>query len=468
MATQFINQLLSFITTPVGIAGSILGLLLLRSAIRSRRMAWFLLSLCCFAASIVKFQNEFILQPPPLVFPLQQLREVGRPLTIVLIALIIIVGLQKRIPNRLPLPFSIKSLIVVQVAIFIKTVIYGSIPFALLAIIVFGAIIFMITIGPLRWLDEPHSFYLAVWSMAMVGILFIAANSYQAVFNLYPITFIGGRFLGTTGNPQQAAILLASVLPCLGFLAEKEQRKWVRLFWLGMVGMATGLLLITGSRTGVILVAVELLVYFRFNIWKLLRVGIPVILMLWLGFMFLNNDSGVGQTILKMLDQRIFVDVDSHFTTGNSRRAVWDSLWYAFRQNPIFGMPLGGERMGFGESSWLATAAGLGLVGLLPLFFFSIECLKIMGFLFQARHKYPESVAETSVVLAGLAVFLVASVFEALLLGNLSVFMLMLMLYLVLGQYLVTTHQDKCDPQTIIVGNGPKQPWNKTPLVDQI
>jgi hypothetical protein len=39
----------------------------------------------------------------------------------------------------------------------------------------------------------------------MVGVIFVIVNAYQALFDVYAITFVHGWFLGTTGNPIHAA-----------------------------------------------------------------------------------------------------------------------------------------------------------------------------------------------------------------------------------------------------------------------
>lgn len=441
MASYFLGQLLNFIMSPMGSVGIIVGLFLIRSASRDRRVAWFLLALSCFAASLSKFQNEFVIAPS-LVFPLEQLRAQGRTLAMVLVAALLVISWQQRRKQPLTLPNPIRYLIVVQIAIFLKTVVYGSPAFAILAAVVYGMLILMFSAGPVSWIQAERGFAFGMWSIAMVGVVFVLANGYQALFSLYPLTYVAGRFLGTTGNPQQAATLLAGIIPAVGFMIEHEsERRWLRYLWLLLFAVSIGLILITGSRTGLLMTGIALLSFYRNRVWKLLRIGVPVVIVAWLGFTYLTDNGEIGRQILSMVNTRLFTDIDSQFTTANSRQMVWAALWNSFSQNPLFGSPLLGERlMGYGESSWLGAAAAVGIVGLVPLLLFGLACLKMMISLLIIGYKHAESHLQTSAVVAGLASLLVASFFEALLLGNLTSYLLMLFTYLSLGHYLVNKY----------------------------
>src|SRR5687767_9859962 len=96
MELSFVQQLIEFLLSPLGVISAFGGIGLFIGAQRSPRIAWFIFSLCCFAASLSAFSDEYVITPPPLIFPLQQLRAMGRPLTLLLLGLTLIVGFQAR------------------------------------------------------------------------------------------------------------------------------------------------------------------------------------------------------------------------------------------------------------------------------------------------------------------------------------------------------------------------------------
>lgn len=217
----FLTQLFQLLLTPAGLAG-LVGLILVLQARRSARLAWLLVSVGCFTASLAKFGDAFIVEPPALAFPLQQLREMGRPLTIALLGLLLLVAVLRPAAHRRSwLPRPLLFLMLVQAAIFFKTVLFGSVLFAFLAASTFGAVVAVIILGPSRWLGDDRDFVLAAQTIAGVGLIFVAANGYQALIDLHPITFVHGLLLGTTGNPQHAATLLAATIPAFIFLYEQ-------------------------------------------------------------------------------------------------------------------------------------------------------------------------------------------------------------------------------------------------------
>jgi hypothetical protein len=425
---DFLEQLLELIASPYGLIGIGLGLVIILQASPSRRrLHWFLLALCGFSASLSKFSDEFIKEPPPLIFPLQQLREAGRPLTIVFLGLLLLLAFKTRKGWRHHItPKPIFYLVLVQVIISLKTLAYGSLTFALLSALTFGSLILMVILGPSRWLQDDRNFQLGVWSVAMVGVIFAIANSYQAAIDLHPITFVHGWFLGTTGNPQHAATLLTATIPCFLFLLTKpEQPAWAKWFWALSLGVITLGLIMTASRTGVLMAIASLLIFYRHRKRLLLRLGLILGLPLVITFSFLDQ----GNSGLLLPNKLSSLD--------NTREIVWQALWQQFLNNPIAGGPLLGDRLGYGESSWLSAGATLGLLGLVPLVMFGIECLRMIQQLNHLSTKNPGYYFPCSTIIAGLASLLVGSFAEAYLLGTITFSLLVLLIYLVLGNYLL-------------------------------
>ena len=450
----FLTQLFQLLLTPAGLAGLVGGLILVLQARRSARLAWLLVSVGCFTASLAKFCDAFIVEPPALAFPLQQLREMGRPLTIALLGLLLLVAVLRPAAHRRSwLPRPLLFLMLVQAAIFFKTVLFGSVLFAFLAASTFGAVVAVIILGPSRWLGDDRDFVLAAQTIAGVGLIFVAANGYQALIDLHPITFVHGLLLGTTGNPQHAATLLAATIPAFIFLYEQPAgRGWRRRLWLAGLALVIGALVMTGSRTGLLMAAITVLLFYRRRIGLLLRIGLPVAIALWALVIVFDQSSLVGDLSLTSATGKILSET-------NTRQDVWAVLWRNFLQYPFFGVPLRGDRLfGYGESSWLGAAAAVGLAGFIPLLLFGLTSLQMLIRLYRISRRSHRLFLQTSLVISGLASLLAGSFFEAYLLGNLTFSLMALLLYLVLGHYIITVSQHHTAPSETPVRPTPA-PW---------
>jgi len=429
MNSDPISKLISLIFSPYGIFGIVIAVFILEKARQSRRLAWLLFAFCCYATSLGKFQDQWITEPPPLVFPLQQIRDMGRPLTIVLLGLLIVLGMQTRNGwRRIIIPQPVYYLIAFQVAVFFKILVYGDINFALLALITFGAIVLMFKLGPSRWLQDEYNFRLGVWSLAMVGVIFAIACAYQGRFDMYAMTFVQGRFMGTTGSSQHAAALLAGTIPCFMFLIESHQKwDWIKGFWIAILLVVAYFLFLTASRTGAIMGICSILFFYRNRTGSLLRLGLLAGILLGVIFWFIAPDQITEST-----------PATNRFVSGgNTREEAWSGMWNGFMSNPLFGSPLEGGRLVFGENSWLAAGDTTGLIGFIPIVMMGLGCLSMMFELHKFSSTKPTYFLHSSTVIAGLAGLLVGSFSEAILLGNLSFPVFSLLMYLSLGKYLL-------------------------------
>jgi hypothetical protein len=433
MPKTFIDQLFIFLGTPGGIIGIAIGILMVIKATHSRPTAWFLFSLCCFASSLNTFVDRWNPIPPALAFPLQQIRTYGRPLAIVLLILLVFLALQTQNNwRRWIFPQAIKYLMFVQFVIFFKTLVFGNIEFALLSGITFGGIVFMLKMGPGRWLQNDENFHMAVRSIAVAGVIFVVGNSYQYYINPFPVSFIQNRFMGTTGNPQHAAVLLAATIPCLMFMLQSIPRwNYIKALWVLVLVVVMYFLVQTGSRTGLLMGAISILLFYRQNGGAWLRIALFVaisgaLLLLFADLDTVNSSSGINSS------------VSARFSSGeNTREAVWNALWGSFMRDPLFGAPLRADRMGYGENSWLSAGANLGLVGFIPMMMVGWESLKLMQELYRLSNRNSYYFFQSSTVIAGLGSMIVGACFEAFLLGNITFSLIAFLTYLLMGAYLV-------------------------------
>ena len=433
MNKSFIDQLIAFLATPFGLIGVTIGLLMLIKASRDRPTGWLLFSLCCFAASLGTFKSKFVLTPR-LVFPLEQLRLYGRPLAIVLLIILVILAIQTSGNWRKSIiPKAIEYLMFVQFLIFAKTIMYGSQEFAIISAVTFGGIIFMLQRGPGRWLQNDENFYLAVRSIAIVALIFVVANGYQYLLNSQAIRIVQGRFMGTTGNPQAAGLVLAATIPCLMFMIQSLPRwNFVKSGWLLVLVVVLYFLLLTGSRTGLLMGVASILLFYRNNGGAWVKIGFFLLILAALIMPFLQPETFSASST------GIDASVSDRFSsTKNTREDIWNGMWNAFSNNILFGEPLQGDRVGYGESSWLGAAAALGLLGLIPMVLMGWESVRLMWRLNQLSNRNSYYFFQSSTVIAGLGSTLVGSIFEASLLGNITFSVLAFLLYLIMGAYLL-------------------------------
>ncbi len=434
MNKTFIDQLLAFIATPYGIVGIAVGVLMVVQATRSRSTAWLLFSICCFAASLNKYADRWIKEPPALVVPLQQIRAFGRPLAIVLLILLIFLAIQtKNNWRRSILPQAIKYLCFVQFVIFSKTLLYGSQEFATISALTFGGIIYMLRMGPGRWMQDDENFKLAVRSIAISGLIFVVLNLFQFIINRSAVTFTHGRFLGTTGNPQHAGVLLAAVIPCLMFMIQSSPAwNFGKYFWTIVSIGVVYFLILTGSRTGLLMGVISILLFYRNNGGAWFRIVCLVAIIAAIAIPFLQPEN------LSASSTGIDSTVSDRFTTyNNSRSGVIDGMLNSFSENILFGTPMQGERMGYGENSWLSVAANLGLAGLIPMLLMGWESFKLMMQLYRLGERQPYYFFQSSTIISGLGAMLIGSCFEAFLLGNITFSMMAFLFYLLMGGYLI-------------------------------
>ena len=396
--------------------------------------AWILLSFCLFSASLSEFQNQFVLDPPDLVFPLEQIRSMGRPLTALLIGLLFLIGFNKKelgISKHL-IPSPIKFLLLIQIIVFMKRL-EGDWRFAVSLALTYFATLVMLLLGPNKWLNKNNlEISNGIQSVAISAIIFLAANGIQALFDIYPIMFVQNRFMGTTGNPQHAGTLLSLSLPCCLYCYEIKKKRIAKYFWLASLIVISYSLFLTGSRTGVLMALVTLLVFYRNRVNSLIQLSLITVFIFLVGSLFFELD----------LSSVIFWDatLSERFTTDlavNTRAGPWTSMWRIFLENPLFGAPLKGDQLGFGESSWLAAGANFGILGFIPLLLFAIQTIKMMFQLNTLATMNPFLYFESSAIISVFSSVLVGSFSESFLFGSLTFPMITLLLFCMISQKII-------------------------------
>jgi hypothetical protein len=241
------------------------------------------------------------------------------------------------------------------------------------------------------------------WPLVLASLGFLVANLVQYRINPTATMQVSNRFHGITSNPQMYALTVAIMVPSLLFQYTQDRRKVSRLAVLFAFLLLLFFALISGSRLSLLLTAVSLLMYYRAKIIKLAAFAIPAVLLL---------------TLWLLCNEQLPMASNSHITSlQDTRSQIWQIQLETICNYPLFGKPLdSGERAGFGENSFLAAGATLGLTGLLLMlavgFLLVQKILALMRL--EARVGW---CADIALPIAVLSSCVVGAFFEAFLLG---------------------------------------------------
>ena len=389
-----------------------------------------LISVCGFFASLSKYEKDWLKEVPSLISPIQEMRDLGRPLTLIslLIILVLSVFSFKNIRlSRIPKAFLFLSLL--QAVILVKGCISGDINLSVSAFLVYSSVVLVFFASSLSLLNTVQDITLSILAIVGVGFIFILVNLCQASVDIYPITFANGYLMGTTGNAQHAGMLLVINLPCLLFLIIKSPSMLHRVLWSALVCMIFVALAMTSSRTAAISGVIGIVLFFRHKIIHTL-----------LAMTFITSfQLFLFPTISNILNLSLKSSTDKGLS--DTRGDVWNSQISGFLEHPIFGVPLDGGRVPFAESSWLGVAYGTGLIGLVVLVLFAYSCIRMAIKLHVISSKFPIVKSECDTVISGIALLLAGSFSEAYLVGVLTFTIFALIQYLLIGQYIISLHK---------------------------
>ena len=453
-----LNSLFELIFSPAGIAASIVvsitALVVLSYCLKNQKIVYLLIGCCLFCASLASYTDEFITSPP-LFGPLELLRSVGRPLTIGLLMLVFVLALS--IPKqhgKIKIPLPLFGLIIVQYLIMIKSIYYGTLAFPIFYFFLFLLIIFTLCRGIGSRIESWKNFDQVAGAIALAGGIFVWINSFQGLVGRDAIVFIQGRFSGTTGNPNHAAVFLATVFPALLYAITKSKKGYT-IFWITTTLLAFYWLLISGSRTGLFMAVMSFLLFFSHKMLyfsvRIIGWGLALSLFFYV-FPGLVEFSDVTEIVgWDGMAERLNRQSDGGLDT---RAEIWQIQLRSFNEYPIFGLPVKGDRIIFGENSWLGVAAQFGWIGLIPMLFFGIGLIHKMILLWKTRIYNKGKANELSLCFAGLVSLLTGSFSEAYLLGNLSFPVMSMILYLLLANasfvLLAKEKEEKKEPTKLV------------------
>lgn len=428
MISQYFDLLISLLFSPIGLIGIIALVVSLNILYKRKYSVLYFVAFMAGMSSIVEYTDESIRAAPPLVFPLEQLKQFARPITMLLLGLVSVYHLSKfKLSNADSLNIT-NSLLFIQILIFIKNLLFGDIFVAILVFLTFFLVFHICTTGFNQWVKVRTDLnqQIRAFTFTLVFLNFLVL--YQLISNSYAITFAHGRLMGLTGNPQQFAVLLTTSIPLIFYqIIEANNNLIHRGLYLALLLWNLFYLINTGSRTGFAMFSITALLF----LWAYKNKVFNYVIIIGL----------VGLTTYLLIDNGIQLDendIANRITsTENTREKVYAYQWKQFLLNPLWGSNHMNTRLHFSENSYLGVAGGLGLLGLIPL------CILVLGLLKMCYELWKKSLFNVMnkhsyiMVVSGIIPLLLGGITEAYLLGNITWPLIMLFTYTNWGYFLL-------------------------------
>jgi hypothetical protein len=391
---------------------AILGFILAAIAVIALKPTrWWLLALLLFFSPLIPAVSELL--SGRTITPFHQMQVYGRPICGALLVLLLIPIFSDRGWRMKLISGSAIAYLVFELIFSARFAVGGT---ALRGI--FGAVLFMLifavfAIGLPRWLQDMFSIRAMLRSIAVAGLLMVVGTLIQLTVNRGAI-IAQDRLYCLTGNPQQAGLVLGMTLLPTAFLAAwKGELKFLRLVWAVLSAIMVLLLVWTGSRTGVLVAAIGLVLLFRRHVGRMLLFSMVCGTLVMLGAQMWFDISDPAGRLLSGVD---------------SRTHVWLQLIRDFMSNPVFGV---GEAQGLAsESSYLSVAARVGMVGLVPLAIALTIIVTDLIRLHRVRHLLREQSMLVDLVIGGMVAVLFGALLEGYLIGVIAHQVFILYIYL--------------------------------------
>ncbi len=362
--SDYIRLLFAVLVTPAGMFGVLVLIAALIVTLTSDRLRWFWLALALFVASFGWNSLSVNGVPRTLIFPFEQLRVVGRPLSIGLLLLIVVSSMRASRGNRFKvIAAGATAYLTLQLFLSMRLFLAGGFSRGAIGAVTYLLIFVALGVVMPHWLQSPRQAYTLLKSVLGGVALVIFGSLLQYVVNKDSALF-GGRLTGTTTNPQVLGAILAFSLPsAYTVLMSSAASKSMRLWAGALAGLSVVCIVWSGSRGALLTAVLGLLVFFRQRLGQLtLTLGIVAVFAFAVTQLFSESFGNSGR----------------FFSTLDTRSDVWRGQWAEFTSAPIFGT--GSE--GTGESSYLAVAAAHGVVGLVflgtALWFMIRDCVRAL------------------------------------------------------------------------------------------
>lgn len=288
------------------------------------------------------------------------------------------------------------------------------------------------TIFPLAFylasvLHGDAEWYSAIRSVVFGGLLFAGASAVQAVIRTDVLMLgQGHRFIGMTGNPQHAATMLAIVLTCVLWLLLNDPFRRYRLLWLGAAAVMTPMLLLTGSRTGLLMLVLGSTAVMYARIGRAILLLPPAALAAY----------GVFRVVAAFAGSDV---VSRLVSTQDTRSTRWAQLIDTGLKNPLFGMGL--DEAAASENSLLLAfgAYGIGMVALVLVLMLvsAVQSVKLIRLRWRID---PTGRAFIDLILGFYAMYFVGSLLEGYVLARVAPALVCMLIFAAISTRLLSLY----------------------------
>jgi hypothetical protein len=416
-AVAAINLLL----TPTGLVAAVIGLVVVAALFVSRAGTELIGASGIFLLSMMRLESKYA--DNTLIQPLQTLRDLSRPIALVLVILLAMRALTFPRGERRTLVAGSCAVFLAFDCYFIAMLgLFADATRASLSLISVVGVFLAFTLGLGKLLRSQGNGNAFVRMFIWAGLIFIAANFLQLGLG-YSNAVIRGRLGGISGNPQQLAATCCAftIFFCYLFATSRARSplKWLAAASIGIMAL---FVVWSGSRTGAASFAICLLGYFRGRIGRLAIVmAVAALILLALSSVF--SESTVG--------------TDRFFYGADTRTAVWLDALDLFRKAPILGgiVTYGDEGLNYSESSYIRALAMLGLVGGAFMLAIVISLLRTAWRCWRIGLGHPELAPHGDIVIASTAFLLFVNTFEGFMFGVLTFFTVFIYAVFALSAY---------------------------------
>lgn len=275
-----------------------------------------------------------------------------------------------------------------------------------------------------EWAQGPERVHTLMRALGWTGLAWIAGSFVQFVLDPSMVTTTNPtRFIGITGNAQNAAITLAPLAVISLWLGLNPSRGLAKFFWYGTSAILVILLLATGSRTGMLMLAVGT------GIATIHRLGatalaLPILAVFLVVLVMVAESVGFSLAAERVI------------STQDTRTDVWRKMFQIGMEHPFLGA--GRDQSGGSENSFLISFASFGLlmvffVGLLAVVS-GLLCLR----LWRARREMDEVHRPiVDLVIAYNAMFWAGAMFEGYILARIGTNLVYMLIMASVAAYLV-------------------------------
>ena len=415
------NQFLQLLASPAGLllligCGVLAGLAISKPWARLVVLALMIWSTTLTGSAVATpgFDNT-------LIFPLEQLRDNTRVITLVCLGILLLptLSVAKGWRRRL-IAAPMVAFFVFQVMFSTMDTLLSDAGRGVLGLGIVVMTLFVLGRGISAGVQDRRTADAVIKAVGAAAALFVLASSVQGIINPDAIKR-SGRFYATTANPQFAATTIGVMMPVVAYLIiQKGIGRFWRLAMCCTMGLLVVFLLWTGSRTGMLMSTIGLVMLFRLRLGKLAVAAAAAAVALLVGLQLFGGELAGADRLISLED---------------TRSGAWLSMWDAFQSNPLLGSA---SYSSFGsENSFLWTAARYGVLGFVPLIiatfaylWFALKLQLLRGSL-DKPHRLLADLVVSVVLTVG-----AGALFEGYLLGQFNIAVFTLLTVTVAGQYL--------------------------------